>query len=421
MATRYDGGGRLDAAVDWALRHGGANRDWLKDQGDGRPPPAVVGPWAPMSTLTQEERDRALPYVEPSGPNAGTVLPPVPGVATANAMQLLAPQSARPGTVAFQPPGGGVIVVPEANVRGGGVYAPTEKGLIGQGQIPLGPAMAREAPVAPMAGMATRTPPAVMGEAPVAPVAGMAPTVPAAAAAPVAPVAGMAARTPPTVLEQREAQNRTVDMQRARIERGMGTGGSTSVRERRIAVEMGRENQMGAMSQEADRAAVRKRMQPQGVAGAAGNAVWDGEKWVMRGNQEAASGAGGTVTIDAEGRVTQTAAPVKVEPTPDVTERLKNLAPLFKSLTGTDVDPMVFMQVNNMKEGPEKKAMMDRLMSGADAQGKAAMMSVIGALLKQVAPGTAMPAAGAAAAPTGQAGAASQIYPASGIDRFRRR
>jgi hypothetical protein len=236
----------------------------------------------------------------------------------------------------------------------------------------------------------------------------------------------MAARTPPTVLEQREAQNRTVDMQRARIERGMGTGGPTSVRERRIAGEMVRENQMGAMSQEADRAAVRKRMQPQGVAGAAGNAVWDGEKWVMRGNQEAASGAGGTVTIDAEGRVTQTAAPVKVEPTPDVTERLKNLAPLFKSLTGTDVDAQTLMSVNMMPENTAeqkatKKAMLDKLMSGADANGKAAILSVIGALLKQVAPGTAMPAAGAAAAPTGQAGAASQIYPASGIDRFRRR
>jgi hypothetical protein len=130
--------------------------------------------------------------------------------------------------------------------------------------------------------------------------------------------------------------------------------------------------------------------------------------------------------------VTQTAAPVKVEPTPDVTERLKNLAPLFKSLTGTDVDAQTLMTVNMMPETTTeqkatKKAMMDKLMSGADAQGKAAMMSVIGALLKQVAPGTAMPTAGAAnpaagaAAATGQAGAASQIYPASGIDRFRRR
>jgi hypothetical protein len=378
--------------------------------------PGRFNPFGDIGGLTQKQREDALPYAEPSGPNAGTVLDPVPGVGTANAMQLLAPQSERPGTVAFRPPGGGVIVVPQANVRGGGVYAQSDKGSVGQGQIPLGPAMA---------GMAARTPPAVMGGAPVAPVAGAVPVAPAAGAAAAtgrAPAAPMVRA--PSVIEQREAQNRTVDMQRARIERGMGTGGPTSVRKRRIAAEMGRENQMADGSREADRDAERRRMQPQGVAGAAGNAVWDGTKWVMRGNQEAASGAGGTVTIDAEGRVTQTAAPVKVEPTPDVTERLKNLAPLFKSLTGTDVDPMVFMQVNNMKEGPEKKAMMDRLMSGADAQGKAAMMAVIGALLKQVAPGTAMPTAGAAAG-TGPAaagaGTASQIYPASGIDRFRRR
>jgi hypothetical protein len=211
-------------------------------------------------------------------------------------------------------------------------------------------------------------------------------------------------------------------MQRARIERGMGTGGPTSVRERRIAGEMGRENQMGAMSREADRDAARRRMQPQGVAGAAGNAVWDGTKWVMRGNQEAASGAGGTVTIDAEGRVTQTAAPVKAE---GADERVD-------SVTGMKL-PDVVKAHARAKYGNKDNEMYRVMMAGAktDEQRKAIetqygpdqaqatywadVLRRLGYDPDKTAPGTgaAVPAAAGAPAASGQA--------ASGIDRFRRR
>jgi hypothetical protein len=316
-------------------------------------PVAPVAPVAPMAAgignpfgdaggLTQAQREDALPYVEPSGPNAGTVLDPVPGAGTRNAMQLLAPQAERPGTVAFRPPGGGVAVVPQANVRGGGVYAPTDKGWIGQGQIPLGPAMA-----------------------PVAPVAGMAPTVPAAAAA------AATGRAPAySAIAEAEAINRENSMRRRGIETAMAPGGirsgPTSVWERNVAGAMRQQDAQAAAKAESDRAA--------GV-----RATNTQEK---RAEQER--------ELQNRIRVAEISNPPKVEKAPDVTERLKNLAPLFKSLTGTDVDPMVFMQVNMMKEGPEKKAMMDKLMSGADAQGKAAMMAVIRAGLSKMSSRSAM-------------------------------
>jgi hypothetical protein len=273
-------------------------------------------PFASVDILTEKDRENALPYVERGGLNAGTVLPPLPGAATRNAMQLLVPKAVRPeGTVVFAPPGGGLIAVPRENVRGGGAWAPTEKGYIGQGMAPLGPAPTvavepgdRDGQANRLAALgqwavenggpnrawdgvrgraeapaAERTTPVVMREPPVAPVA------------PV--VAPKTAAAVPSVIEQREAQAREVDMQRARIERGMAPGGirsgPTSVWDRRVAAQIQREN--------AERG---QRMQPQAVAGAAGTAYWDGTKWVHKGKAEVASGAGGTVAIDAEGRVT---------------------------------------------------------------------------------------------------------------------
>ena len=407
MATRWDNGSTLQDTVAWALRSGGANSGWAADKAN-RPPPVAPGPFDNESMLTPEQRAAALPYVEPSGPNAGTVLPPVPGAGTANAMQLLQPQAARPGTVAFQPPGGGVIVVPQSNVRGGGSYAPTDRGYVGQGQIPLGPAVAPPAapPVAPPQAIAETVPP------PAAPMQAQAPTpVPVAAppaapvSAPVAPTRWWEARGPqmvpkapppvaPSVIAQREAQNSAIDMRRAGIERGMTPGGvrsgATSVWNRTVAGTMQQQDTQAAEA----KAAELKANNPKAVAGSNIAATFDRVtgKWTTTVAPQVASGAGGAVATDAQGRVTMGQVPaVKGEPTPDVTERLKNLAPLFKQLTGTDVDPMVFMQVNSITDPAERKLRMDQLMSGADAEGKAAMLSVIDTLLKQVNPGAAIP------------------------------
>jgi hypothetical protein len=141
----------------------------------------------------------------------------------------------------------------------------------------------------------------------------------------------------------------------------------------------------------------------------------------MRGNQEAASGAGGTVTIDAEGRVTQTAAPVKVEDDEARdAELLKAYSEAWKRVAGKEVDFQTQILINATTDPAERMRLLEQA-GVKDAEAASQIMGLIQGVIgrrKTATPaaGAANPAAGAAAV-TAPAGVTS----ASGIDRFRRR
>jgi hypothetical protein len=185
------------------------------------------------------------------------------------------------------------------------------------------------------------------------------------------PVAAQPAAPAYSAIAEAEAINRENSMRRRGIETAMTPGGirsgPTSVWERNVAGAMRQQDAQAAAKAESDRAAVVRATNTQ-------------EKRAEQDRE-----------LQTRIRVAEISNPPKVEKAPDVTERLKNLAPLFKQLTGTDVDPMVFMQVNSITDPAERKLRLDQLMSGADAEGKKAMLSVIDSLLKQVNPGAVAP------------------------------
>jgi len=196
--------------------------------------------------------------------------------------------------------------------------------------------------------------------------------------------------------------------------------GPTSVWDRRVAGQIQQENagrtQREFVTAEGDREAARKRMQPQGVAGAAGTAYWDGTKWTYKSKQEAAAGGKGQIAIDAEGKVTSTIAPEQPEPPPHWTEQIRNLAPMFKAMTGGDVDQGVLWQIQTMPETTEeqkarKTQAYNAVFKGADEASKKLMKDVLAGLLPATG-GTGAPVNPAPAAAGGQPPAPAAAQPA---------
>jgi hypothetical protein len=209
--TRFD-----PYPIDWTrFREGTPSRF----ENDPRQPVNRTAPVAPgignsfgdIGGLTQKQREDALPYVEPSGPNAGTVLDPVPGAGTANAMQLLAP-----------PPMAAAAVPIQHDVANSPVSPPD--------WIQRPPAQpAARAPVAPAQPAA----------------------LPVAPAQPAAPAY--------SAIAEAEAINRANSMRRRGIETAMTPGGirsgPTSVWERNVAGTMRQQDAQAAAKVEADRVA----------------------------------------------------------------------------------------------------------------------------------------------------------------------
>jgi hypothetical protein len=88
--------------------------------------------------------------------------------------------------------------------------------------------------------------------------------------------------------------------------------------------------------------------------GPAGTMAWNPKtgRYEQMGKQEVASGAGGTVAIDAAGHVSTT-APV-AQPV-DMSEQIKNIAGAIKTLSGNDVDPNMMLQIALLPT-PEERA-----------------------------------------------------------------
>jgi len=110
-----------------------------------------------------------------------------------------------------------------------------------------------------------------------------------------------------------------------------------------------------------------KRKQPQAVAGAAGVTTWDGQNWTT------------TFKPGAEGAA------------PHWSEQVKNLAPMFKSMAGVDIDPNAMMAIQMMPEKTEeqkyaKKRAYDKILSGGDAEGKKKILAAIQALMPKSGP-----------------------------------